>query len=95
MGVPLGNSNFAVNVGLSFAGKKYTGNFYILDNKKMLVESNKYIDSLRIKTPDILSHVETLSGGNQQKVVVAKWLEADYSFFIFDEPYKGIDIGAK
>jgi ABC-type sugar transport system ATPase subunit len=36
-----------------------------------------------------------LSGGNQQKVVVTKWLDAGYTFFLFDEPYKGIDIGAK
>ena len=75
--------------------KKYAGNFYILDNKKMLVESNKYIDSLRIKTPDILSHVESLSGGNQQKVLFAKWLETGPRIFIMDEPTIGIDVGAK
>ena len=53
------------------------------------------IDKLRIATPSPHRPVATLSGGNQQKVVVGKWLNADARFFIFDEPTRGIDVGAK
>jgi ribose transport system ATP-binding protein len=53
------------------------------------------IDRLRIATPSPRRAVGFLSGGNQQKVVVGKWLNAEARFFIFDEPTRGIDIGAK
>ncbi len=53
------------------------------------------IDKLRIATPTPRRPVATLSGGNQQKVVIGKWLNADARFFIFDEPTRGIDVGAK
>jgi ribose transport system ATP-binding protein len=53
------------------------------------------IKSLAIKTPGIGQRVRNLSGGNQQKVVIAKWLTADTEVLIFDEPTRGIDIGAK
>jgi len=54
-----------------------------------------YVDRLRIRLPDVGAPVGTLSGGNQQKVVLAKWLEADVSVLILDEPTRGIDVGAK
>ena len=57
--------------------------------------SQKYIDSLRIKTPSMFATTKNLSGGNQQKVVIAKWLARDCDILIFDEPTRGIDIGAK
>jgi ribose transport system ATP-binding protein len=53
------------------------------------------IDKLRIATPTPRRAVATLSGGNQQKVVIGKWLNADARFYIFDEPTRGIDVGAK
>lgn len=55
----------------------------------------KYIQKLRIKTPSEHQQVQKLSGGNQQKVVIAKWLMRDSQIFIFDEPTRGIDVGAK
>lgn len=54
-----------------------------------------YKDRLGIKTPSIKKEVKYLSGGNQQKVVFAKWLCADSDVYIFDEPTRGIDVGAK
>ncbi len=54
-----------------------------------------YIDSLRIKTPSTRTLVKNLSGGNQQKIVIAKWLARDCDVLIFDEPTRGIDVGAK
>jgi ribose transport system ATP-binding protein len=55
----------------------------------------KYRDELRIKTPGIEQQVKNLSGGNQQKVVVAKWLATEPELIILDEPTRGIDVGAK
>ena len=56
---------------------------------------DKYIKKLMIKTPSPKQLLKYLSGGNQQKVVIAKWLHANTDIFIFDEPTRGIDIGAK
>lgn len=57
--------------------------------------ANHYVDALRIKTPGIKQNVKNLSGGNQQKVVIGKWLTKDCDILIFDEPTRGIDVGAK
>lgn len=57
--------------------------------------SRRYIDKLKIKTPGLEQLVRNLSGGNQQKVVLAKWLLRDSKILIFDEPTRGIDVGAK
>ncbi|AYD90011.1 sugar ABC transporter ATP-binding protein [Actinomyces lilanjuaniae] len=57
--------------------------------------ARRYIDTLRIKTPSPRQLVRNLSGGNQQKVVLAKWLLRDVEILIFDEPTRGIDIGAR
>ena len=54
-----------------------------------------FIQNLGIKTPSEKQYVRYLSGGNQQKVVIGKWLSADCDVYIFDEPTKGIDVGAK
>ena len=53
------------------------------------------VDAFKIKTPKLETKVESLSGGNQQKIVIAKWLGADSEILIFDEPTRGIDVGAK
>jgi ribose transport system ATP-binding protein len=55
----------------------------------------RHVTGLAIKTPGVAQQVRNLSGGNQQKVVVAKWLTADTEILIFDEPTRGIDVGAK
>jgi ribose transport system ATP-binding protein len=57
--------------------------------------ADRFISSLRIKTPSNRTNVKTLSGGNQQKVVIAKWLARNCDVLIFDEPTRGIDVGAK
>jgi ribose transport system ATP-binding protein len=54
-----------------------------------------HVRGLAIKTPSLQQKVRNLSGGNQQKVVVGKWLTADSQVLIFDEPTRGIDVGAK
>jgi len=69
--------------------------FFILDDNKIKKQAEDCVEQLRIKTDSIYKLVGELSGGNQQKVVIAKWLNVDMDIFIFDEPTKGIDIGAK
>ncbi len=63
--------------------------------KKVQDQTEEYIDKLNIKTPSIYQLVRNLSGGNQQKVVIAKWLIKNCDILIFDEPTRGIDVGAK
>ncbi len=66
-----------------------------LDRRKIDEAARGYVDQLRIKTPSIHQQVRLLSGGNQQKIVIAKWLLRDCDILFFDEPTRGIDIGAK
>ena len=70
-------------------------NHGIVNDKKINEVSEKYIKELKIKTPDGNAIVGNLSGGNQQKVVLAKWLLDEPDIIIFDEPTRGIDVGAK
>jgi ABC-type sugar transport system ATPase subunit len=65
-------------------------------NKKMEREhAEKWVDALGIKTPSVRTTLSSLSGGNQQKVVLAKWLESGAQIIILNEPTRGIDVGAK
>lgn len=66
-----------------------------VNREKTAQNAKKFVDSLEIKTPSINQFVRNLSGGNQQKVVVGKWLAANCKVYIFDEPTKGVDVGAK
>ena len=66
-----------------------------IDKKKEKEVAQQYVDSLATKTPNVDQLVVNLSGGNQQKVVVAKMLSSDQKVLIMDEPTKGIDVGAK
>ena len=82
------------NITLASLTKKFYKGF-IIDHKKEAVVSEEYREKLHIKTPGINRQVKFLSGGNQQKVVFAKWLCSEVDVYIFDEPTRGIDVGAK
>lgn len=67
----------------------------LIDEAKSKNVAQKYVEELRTKTPNVDQIVKKLSGGNQQKVVIAKWLVRNCDILIFDEPTRGIDVGAK
>lgn len=69
--------------------------FGILNERRIHNAAQSYSTTLAVKTPSVKQRVRNLSGGNQQKVVIAKWLVADSDILIFDEPTRGIDVGAK
>jgi ribose transport system ATP-binding protein len=75
--------------------ERFTGAAGIINDNAMRETAQTYISQLAIKTPSDTQEARLLSGGNQQKVVVAKWLLRDCDILIFDEPTRGIDVGAK
>ncbi len=77
------------------ANMKGFSNGLFLNEKKIKESSDKNVASLRIKSTSINDRVSQLSGGNQQKVVIGKWVNTDADIFIFDESTRGIDVGAK
>jgi len=74
---------------------RFAGPGGLLREAAMQQAAVRYIDQLAIKTPSDRQEVRLLSGGNQQKIVIAKWLLRDCEVLIFDEPTRGIDVGAK
>ena len=68
---------------------------YAIDSAAETAAARGWVDTLDIKTPGLGAAVDTLSGGNQQKVVISKWILRDCDVLIFDEPTRGIDVGAK
>ena len=81
------------NISLPNLKKCFKGLF--ISTRKELLEAQTYESSLGIKCSNLNATVETLSGGNQQKVVLAKWLQSEPEILILDEPTRGIDVGAK
>ena len=67
----------------------------LISDNEMKISSAEYNEKLRTKTPSMEQLLKNLSGGNQQKVIIARWLMKDSDIFIFDEPTRGIDVGAK
>lgn len=86
-----GVRNVEENINISSLNKSS----FVLQMKKLLEKANFHVNNLNIKTSSLFSNVDFLSGGNQQKVVLAKWLETKPKILILDEPTRGIDVGAK
>ncbi len=74
---------------------KYVTRIKLLNHKRAIGDVNNFVDAIKIKTPSISQKVENLSGGNQQKVLVARWLLTEPEILFLDEPTRGIDVGAK
>jgi ribose transport system ATP-binding protein len=74
---------------------KFLGLLGMVNADQTRTAATHFVEALTIRTPGVRQKVKNLSGGNQQKVVIAKWLTADTDILIFDEPTRGIDVGAK
>lgn len=88
LGMPVKNN-------VTLAAMEKVSKFGFISFKKEKATALEYIDKLNISTPSENATVKNLSGGNQQKVVISKWLVADLEIVIVDEPTRGIDVGAK
>lgn len=86
-------ADISQNIMLSTLGK--LNKFGFMRDKMLNYIAGEQIQRLRIKTPSMHQAAKNLSGGNQQKIVIAKWLVKDCDVLIFDEPTRGIDVGAK
>ena len=84
-----------VRTNLILANMKGFSNGPFLDDARIEAAGQENVRALKIKTPSLDEVVGQLSGGNQQKVVIGKWVNIDADIFIFDEPTRGIDVGAK
>ncbi len=80
---------------ISMAILERISRFFTVNKKEEKRIAEHYKESIRIKTPTLEQKVKNLSGGNQQKVIIAKWLASEPTLVIFDEPTRGIDVGAK
>ncbi|MCI6412018.1 sugar ABC transporter ATP-binding protein, partial [Schaalia hyovaginalis] len=87
------DKTIAFNTGLAAMEQFTTAS--VINAKKIEAVAKEYVEKLRTRTPSVNVDVRSLSGGNQQKVVIAKWLAKDSDVLIFDEPTRGIDVGAK
>ena len=84
-----------IKINTTLANLEAVSNKSIIDQDKEYQVAVEYKDKLRTKTPSVEQNVGNLSGGNQQKVLLAKWMFADPDVLILDEPTRGIDVGAK
>jgi L-arabinose transport system ATP-binding protein len=89
----VGGRSIKENVSMAIL-KKFCGHLFINIRKECEL-AERYVSELRIRTPDIYKKLRELSGGNQQKVILARWLASNPKVLILDEPTKGIDVGSK
>ena len=88
-------SDLSVRENLIMALQAKRGMFHLLSRKQQEEFTDKYIDMLQIKTASRETPIKSLSGGNQQKVIIGRWLLTNPDFLILDEPTRGIDVGTK
>lgn len=84
-----------IRANASLAALNSVANGWFIDRKREKALSDEYVSKLKVKTPSIEQLIMNLSGGNQQKVVIAKWMATHPKVLILDEPTRGIDVGAK
>jgi ribose transport system ATP-binding protein len=87
--------NLDVQYNTNMAHLNQLSRYGIIDDKKAMKNAQHYKDLLRTRTPSLRQTTRNLSGGNQQKIVLSKWLCNDVKLLIVDEPTRGIDVGAK
>jgi len=74
---------------------RYETKCFLLDEARRKADASQSIEKLRVKTPSFTTLIKNLSGGNQQKVLFARWLLTEPDILLLDEPTRGIDVGAK
>jgi len=84
-----------VKENITLANIKDLGKSFLISKVNERKKANKWVEEIGIRTPSVDQEVNSLSGGNQQKVVLAKWLESGSQIIILNEPTRGIDVGAK
>ncbi len=84
-----------VKENITLANINELGKSFLINKKTETLKAEKWVEDLSIKTPGVNTEVNSLSGGNQQKVVLARWLESGSEIIILNEPTRGIDVGAK
>jgi rhamnose transport system ATP-binding protein len=85
----------AIDQNVSLANLAAVARGGLVDRARERSQAQRYVDQLRIKTGSVASEVESLSGGNQQKVALARWLAISPKVLILDEPTQGVDVGSK
>ncbi|HHY46640.1 MAG TPA: sugar ABC transporter ATP-binding protein [Firmicutes bacterium] len=85
----------AIPPNVTLSSLRSISSYFVLDRKREDRLAQRFIEDLRIRTPSLRQKVSRLSGGNQQKVVLSKWLCSKSKILVFDEPTRGIDVGAK
>ena len=87
--------DLTVRENITLACLKALSKYNFLDKKREKALSEEYIERMRIRTPSMEQKIKNLSGGNQQKVAISKWLATNSQVLILDEPTRGIDVGSK
>lgn len=87
--------NMAVRENITMSSTSLVSNFGFVNSTKANKLADEYVDKLDIRTPSLRQRIRNLSGGNQQKVIIARWLTLKPRVLILDEPTRGVDVGAK
>ncbi len=88
-------TDMTVRENVTLAGLKHHSRWSLIQRRREVETARRQVETLRVKTPSVETTVLSLSGGNQQKVVLGKWLALEPKVIMFDEPTRGIDVGAK
>ena len=91
--IPMGSVSENINLSVRRTYSTFCGSW--INTKKERVNAEKQVAAMQVKTPNLDQQIKNLSGGNQQKVILGRWLSENIKVLLLDEPTRGIDVGAK